>query len=94
VVVAIGNTRIAFIAGPTAVGADQAGGARHAVALADRLALIVCVIFAHLRPVFYAAPLKYGLSRFYSDAPAKFVWRALATILFERSRSDAAIFAL
>jgi hypothetical protein len=75
-VAAIGNTRTAFIAGPSAVAADLAGGARCAVALADRLALIVCVIFAHLRPVYYAAFSKYGLSRFFPDAPAILVWRA------------------
>jgi hypothetical protein len=36
------------------VGAGPARGAHHAVALVGRLALIVCVIFAYLRPVFYA----------------------------------------
>ena len=70
-VVAIGLARIALIAGRFAVGADCAGGAHHAVYLADLLALIVCVIFAHPRPVFYAVMSKYGLSRNFSDAPAK-----------------------
>jgi hypothetical protein len=72
-VVAIGLANIALIAGPIAVGADHAGGARHAIPLADLLALIVCVIFAHLRPVFYAVMSKYGLSRKFSDALAKIV---------------------
>ena len=69
-VLAIGNARTAFIAGKFAVGAAATGGAQHAVALADRLALIiVCLIFAHLpRPVFYTAVAKYGFSRIFSDA--------------------------
>ena len=83
-VAAIGNTRTAFIAGPSAVAADLAGGARCAVALADRLALIVCVIFAHQRPVFRAAFLRHGLSRKFSDALAKHVWRSLAAFTFGR----------
>ena len=50
-----GNARIAFIAGLFVVDAEAGGVAQRAVNLADRLALlIVCLIFAHLRPVFYA----------------------------------------
>jgi hypothetical protein len=94
-VILIGNARTAFIAGTFAVGAEATGGAQHAIVLADRLALItVCLIFAQLRPVFYAVFPNHGLSRNLSDALAKHVWRALATILFERSMVDAAIFAL
>jgi hypothetical protein len=65
-VVAIGNVRTpALIAGShlIAVGADQTGGAHHAILLAGRLAAVVCVVFAHLRPVFYAVFAKYGLLR-------------------------------
>jgi hypothetical protein len=62
----------ALIAGLIVVDADQAGVAHHAVSLADRLALIVCSVFAHLRPVFYEAVSKYGLLRCISNA-AKFV---------------------
>ena len=87
----IENTRIAFIAGPSAVAADLAGTARCAVTLADLLALIVCNIFAHLRPVFRAVMLKQGLSRSLSDALAKIVWRAHATITFLGTMFDAAI---
>jgi hypothetical protein len=53
-VLAIGNARTALIAGRIAVGADSAGVAHHAVPLAEQLALIACVIFAHYLPVFYA----------------------------------------
>jgi hypothetical protein len=67
---------------------------KHAIALANRLALILCAIFAHLRPVFYAAISIHGLSRNLSDALAKIVWRAHATILFGRTMVDAVIFAL
>ena len=90
----IGNARVAFIAGLFAVIADQAGGAQRAILLADRLALIVCNIFAHLRPVFYAVNTAYGLSRSFSDAAAKIVWHAHATIPFVRSMFDAAIFTI
>ena len=74
--------------------ADQAGVAQRAKLLADRLALIVCNILAHLRPVFHTHPSKYGLSRNLSDAIAKIVWRAHATICSGRSMVDAAFFAL
>ena len=75
--------------------ADQAGVAQHAMMLADRLALlIVCLIFAHLRPVFYAVNSAYELSRNYSDTAAKMLWRAHATICFARSMFDAAIFTI
>ena len=71
-VVAIGNARNSFIAGTFAVGTEDTGGAQHASVLADRLALlIVCLIFAHLRPVFHAGFAKHGLSRNLSDALAK-----------------------
>jgi hypothetical protein len=90
----IGNARLAFIAGPIAVGTEATGGTQRAIVLADRLALIVCAIFAHLRPVFHAALPKCGLSRKISDALAKHVWRALAAFFFGRSMVDAAIFAL
>jgi hypothetical protein len=94
-VVAIGNARIALIAGSIAVDAGPAGGAYYAVLLADLLApAIVCVVFAHLRPVFHAAPSKYGLLRCFSDAAAIALWRAHATILFARTMIDAAIFGL
>ena len=54
------------------MGTEDTGGAQHASVLADRLALlIVCLIFAHLRPVFYAGFAKHGLSRNLSDALAK-----------------------
>ena len=75
--------------------ADQAGVAQRAIVLADRLALIiVCLIFAHLRPVFHAVVPHLGLSRIFSDAVAKLVWRALAAITPGRSMVDAAFFAL
>ena len=90
----IGNARTALIEGPQTVGAESAGGAHHAVFLADRPTLIACVIFAHLRPVFYAGLSIHGLSRNFSDALAKIVWRAHATILFGRTMVDAVIFAL
>jgi hypothetical protein len=93
-VIFFGNARAAFIAGSFAVIADQAGVAQRAIVLADRLALIVCVIFAHLRPVFYAVTSAYGLLRSFSDAAAKLVWRAHATIASERSMLDAAIFTI
>ena len=72
--------------------ADQAGVAQRAMLLADRLALIVCVIFAHLHPVFYAVKSAYGLSRNFSDAAAKIVWRAHATHLSGRTMFDADMF--
>ena len=90
----IGNARIAFIAGLFAVGAEATGGAQHAIVLADRLALIVCNILAHLRPVFHAVNSAYGLSRNLSDAIAKFVWRAHATIFSGRRMVAAAFFAV
>jgi hypothetical protein len=90
----IGNARLAFIAGLFVVDADQAGVAQRAMVLADRLALIACNIFAHLLPVFHAAILMHGLSRIFSDAAAKIVWRAHATIGFLISMFDAAIFTL
>ena len=76
------------------MGADQAGGARHAIILPDRLVLIVCNIFAHKRPVFYAVASKCGLFRLFSDALAIFAWRAHATIFFARNMVGAAIFVL
>ena len=77
------------------MGTEATGGAQHAMLLAGRLALIiVCLIFAHLRPVFHAVPSKYGLSRIFSDAVAKLLWRAHATAVFERSMFDAAIFTI
>jgi hypothetical protein len=92
-----GNARIAFIAGLFVVDAEAAGVAQRAILLADRLALIVCnIILAHTYgPVFHAAPSKCGLSRL-SDAIAKIVWRAHATISSARMHSmvDAAFFAL
>jgi hypothetical protein len=88
----VGNARIAYIAGLFVVDADHAGVAQRAIDLADRLALIVCNIFAHLRPVFYAVKSAYGLSRSSSDAAAKIVWRAHATIASRRTMFDAAIF--
>jgi hypothetical protein len=91
-----GSARIAVIAGlfPFVVDAEAAGAAQRAIRFADRLALlIVCLIFAHLRPVFYAPISAYELSRSFSDA-AKIVWRAHATILFGGSMVAAAFFAL
>ena len=91
-----GNARTAFIAGLFVVDAEAAGVAQRAILLADRLALIVCNILAHTYgPVFHAAPSKCGLSRL-SDAIAKTVWRAHATISSARMHSmvDAAFFAL
>ena len=65
---------------------------QRAIMLADRLALIVCNIFAHLHPVFYAVKSAYGLSRFFSAAAAKIVWRAHATLLSGRTMFDATKF--
>jgi hypothetical protein len=62
------------------VGANHVGAAQHAIPFAYRLALIVCVIIAHLRPVFYTVTAKCGLSRIFSFAIAKIVWRALAAL--------------
>jgi hypothetical protein len=75
------------------------GGAHHATSLGDRLALIVCNVSAHLRPVFHAVASFCGLVIYLSDALAKIIWRAQATILFVQSMStesmsDAALFAL
>jgi hypothetical protein len=68
------NAGIALTAaGHIAVEADQAGGALHAILFSGHLALIVCVIFAHLRPVFYAVRSTCGISRNLSDALAKLV---------------------
>jgi hypothetical protein len=89
-----GNARIAFIAGLFVVDAEAAGVAQRAIFLADRLALItVCLIFARPRPVFHAGFPHQGLALF-SDAAAKLVWRAHATIASERSMLDAAIFTI
>ena len=88
----IGNARIAVIAGLFVVFADHAGGAHRAILLADRLALIVCNILAHLRPVFHAARSKCGLSRILSYAIAKIAWRAHATYIFLGTMFNAAIF--